>query len=408
MIDGLEKNQPGEGRQTMAIPVSIWTRNFTLLCLANLVLFMSTQMLFPSLPVYLLKIGGNQSDIGYVMGAYTISSMVIRPFAGWFVDSYGRKKIMILGMVMMLAVSLLYKLAGDVLIMTLIRSLHGMGFGLVSTAIGTIVADSLPTARLSEGMGYFGLTSYLSMALAPLIGFWLVGMYGYPMLFLGVSLLTGLAFGSTLFDRSPKAPIKASAGSSATGIWANLLEKTALSASMVMFFLAVVYGSVLSFISLYAVERGIANIGLFFTALALAMLVSRPISGRWADSGGTNRVLVIGHLALFVGMVTTGLSHNIMGFLLAGAFIGLGFGFCLPTLQAIAVRHAPAHRRGAATGTFFAAFDSGIGLGTIIWGYVVAATSYQFMYFTTLLPVVLAGAIYYRFTATTVDVAKSK
>jgi len=396
------KEQPGERLQASAKSSYIWTRNFCLLCLVNFFLFMSTQMLFPSVPMYLLTIGGDAKDVGFVMGAYTISAMVIRPLGGWLVDSFGRKKVMVLGMLLMLGASLLYRLAGDVSLMTLIRILHGMAFGLASTAIGTIVVDSLPIGRLNEGMGYFGLTSTLSMALAPMMGFWLVGEFGYPMLFLVISVLTGLAFGASILVRTIAAP-KNTSGSSVSGIWYSLVEKTALPASGVMFFLAVVYGSVLSYISLYAIERGINNIGLFFTAMAVTMLFTRPISGRWADEGATNIVLLIGHLALVMGMVTTGLSHTIISFLIAGAFIGIGFGFCLPTIQAMAVRHAPVHRRGAATGTFFATFDLGIGLGSIMWGYVAAASSYQTMYFITLLPIALAGIIYYRFTASRVD-----
>ncbi len=397
MINDLAKDQMGEGEQKVRRPSYIWTRNFILLCLANFVLFMSTQMLFPSLPGYILNIGGNQMDVGYVMGAYTIGAMLIRPFAGWLVDNYGRKMIMIIGMIMMLAASLLYTVAGDVALMMLIRSLHGLAFGLVTTAIGTIVVDSLPLGRLSEGMGYFGLTSSLSMAVAPIIGFWLVGKSGYPLLFLAVILLSVLAFGSSFLVRGTTAPSK-TPSTAATGIWNKLLEKTALIPSGMMFLLALVYGSVLSFISLYAAEHGIANIGLFFSAMALTMLLSRPISGRWADSGCMNRVLLIGHLALFIGMVTTGLSHIIPHFLLAGVFIGIGFGFCLPTLQALAVRNAPVHRRGAATATFFASLDLGIGLGTILGGYVAAATSYQIMYFSTLIPIALAGVIYFKYS----------
>jgi len=394
----LSKAQLSESLLTSAKPSYIWTQNFILLCLVNFVLFMGTQMLFPSVPMYLLTIGGDPRDVGFVMGAYTISAMVVRPLGGWLVDSFGRKTVMVLGMLLMLGASLLYSLAGNVSLMTLIRIFHGMAFGLASTAIGTIVVDSLPLGRLNEGMGFFGLTSTLSMALAPMIGFGLVDKSGYPMLFLVISLLTGAAFGISLMVRTSAAPINTS-GRTVTGIWYNLVEKTALPASGVMFFLAIVYGSVLSYISLYAIERGITNIGLFFTAMAVTMLVSRPLSGRWADEGGTDTVLAVGHLTLAMGMVTTGLSHSIPGFLLAGAFIGIGFGFCLPTIQAQAVRHAPVHRRGAATATFFATFDLGIGLGSIIWGYVAAASSYQTMYFITLLPVALAGLIYYQFTA---------
>ncbi|NLI11500.1 MFS transporter [Pelotomaculum propionicicum] len=375
--------------------VSIWTRNFTLLCLANLTLFISLQMLLPTLPLYLLEIGGSQRDVGYVMGVYTTGAMAMRPFAGWLVDRYGRRKIVVLGLVMLLAVAAFYRLAAGVSLIIFLRCLHGMAFGIVGTAMGTMVVDSLPTSRLGEGMGYFGLTSSLSMALAPLLGFWLVGKSGYPVLFLAVFLLSLLTFCCSLPVRDTNVPVIAPGGSAA-GIWASLLEKTALPASWVMFFLAAVYGSVLSFISLYATERGIANIGLFFTAIALTMLVSRPVSGRWTDRGGSNMILLIGHLTILIAMISLSLSRTSTGFLLAGAVLGLGFGACIPTLQALSVRHTPEHRRGAATGTFFIAFDLGIGLGTILWGYVAEATGYQVMYLTTLLPLALAGAIYYR------------
>jgi MFS family permease len=225
-----------------------------------------------------------------------------------------------------------------------------------------------------------------------------VAKSGYPLLFLAISLLTLLAFGSSLLVKGTTAPIRGS-NSTATGIWSQLLEKNALLPSGVMFFMALVYGAVLSFIALYAAEHGITNIGLFFTAMALTMFTSRPIAGRWTDRGGINMVLLIGHLALFIGMVITGFSHTMTHFLIAGSFIGLGFGVSLPTLQSLAVRHAPAHRRGAATGTFFASLDLGIGLGTILWGYVAVATSYQIMYFTTLIPVIIAGGIYFKFKA---------
>ena len=378
-------------------PDYIWSRNFILLCLVNFIMFVGTQMLFPSVPLFLLTIGGDARDVGYVMAVYTMGAMLIRPVAGWLVDKYSRNKIMIAGLLLMLAASLLYYWAVNVVIMTCIRILHGMAFGLASTAIGTIVVDSLPIGRLNEGMGYFGLTSTLSMALAPMIGFWVVGQFGYPVFFGAIGVLTGLAFFSSWLVRTAAVPLNPS-NAKPIGIRANLAEKTALPAAGVMFFLAVVYGALLCYISLYAVELGITNVGLFFTATALTMLITRPVAGRWADEGGSNVVIIIGHAAIFIGMLTTGLSNTINGFILAGVFNGLGFGACMPVLQAQAVMNTPVHRRGAATGTFFALFDLGIGLGTIMWGYVAAASSYQTMYFATLVPVVLAGMVYYRFT----------
>lgn len=374
---------------------NFWSRNFILLCLVNFFMFISTQMLFPNVPLFLLTIGGDTKDVGYVMGVYTMSAMMIRPIAGWWVDKHSRSRVMIFGIFLMFLTCLLYNWAVNVAVMTLIRILHGMVFGLASTAIATIVVDSLPVARLNEGMGYFGLTSTLSMAIAPMIGFWVVGNFSYAALFAGIAIMTGLAFLISWLVKSPPVPVYSS-GTAASSLWSSLVEETALPAAWVMFFLAAVYGALLSYISLYALEQGITNVGLFFTATALAMLLTRPIAGRWADGGGSAQVLLLGHVVIAIGMLTTSLSHAMNGFILAGLLNGIGFGACMPVLQAQAVMDTPIHRRGAATSTFFALFDLGIGLGTVMWGYIAAASSYQIMYYVTLLPVALAGAVCYR------------
>lgn len=398
MGDGSQSRAAGEDLRG-ASSAPIWSRNFILLCLVNFLLFMSTQMLFPCIPLFLLTIGGGARDVGYVMGVYTICAMLARPAAGWLVDKYSRNRVMIGGLLLMFLTCLLYNLASSVAITTGIRALHGLVFGMASTAIATIAVDSLPMARLNEGMGYFGLTSTVSMAIAPAIGLGLAGYSGYRLLFAAAVGMAGLAFLSSWMVKTSAVPENTS-GVKVSGFWSNLIEKSALPAAWVMFCLSTVYGALLSYISLFAVERGISNVGLFFTATAFSMLLTRPVAGRWADSGGTRQVLLIGHLAIAAGMITTGHSHTITGFILAGIMNGLGFGTCMTVLQAQAVMRAPAHRRGAATGTFYALFDLGIGLGTIMWGYVATVSSFQTMYDYSLIPVVLAGLLYYRFHRT--------
>ncbi|OPX88834.1 MAG: Bicyclomycin resistance protein [Pelotomaculum sp. PtaB.Bin104] len=394
MPEDFINSRPAEDR-AIGEPGAIWTGNFILLCFSSFALLISLQMLIPTLPVYLLAIGGGQRDVGYMMGVYTISAMLMRPVAGCLLDDYGRKKILFLSLVAVLAVTLLYKLASGVVIMMIVRALHGLAAAMAGTAMVTIVADSVPKDRLGEGMGYFGLTSTISLAFAPMVGFWLVGISGYQTLFVAVTLVTVLALSFSLPIRGAGAyssdPVR-----TVRGVCASLLEKTALPASVVTFFLTTAYSAVLSFIPLYGVELGIGNTGLFFAANSVTMLIFRPLAGRWADRGGAGTVLLVGHLTMMIGMASVGLSHNILGFVLAGAIIGFGFGFCVPTLQALSLRHAPAERRGAATGTYYIAFDLGLGLGTILWGYVAEAAGYQLMFYTTLAPLVLAGAIYWK------------
>jgi MFS family permease len=377
-------------------PGSIWTKDFILLCFANLSFFVSSQAFLPTLPLYLLKVGGGQRDVGYVMGIYTLAAMIMRAIAGLLSDRYGRKKIMMSGLVLMLAVSLCYRFGNDVTFVAILRLFHGLGFGLVATAISTMVADSLPSARISEGIGYFGLTSTISMSLSPMIALWIVDRFGYPVMFTVVSvmvmatLLCGLAISGTRVPlRRPVASI--------TETLANLLERRALLPSLVTFFLSLVNSSMLFFIALYATVLGVHHIGLFFAASSVCMAVSRPMSGRWADRGRTSTVVFVGLLSVAIGVTFVGFSHSIAGFIAAGAVAGLGLGCCIPTLQALAVRHAPPDRRGAATGTFFAAYDMGLGLGAIVWGLVVQASGYRLMFFFALIPLLFAGGIYSRF-----------
>ncbi len=375
---------------------SIWTGNFALLCLASLSLLVCVQVLLPTLPLYVLKIGGTQRDVGFVMGAFTIGATIMRTVAGWLSDRYGRKRVMISGLVMMTAVTVVYRAADNVPFVGAIRSLHGLFYGLAGTSMGAIVADNLPAARMAEGLGYFGLMATLSMGLAPMIGIWLVGGFSYPVLFNVVTSMAIVTLLAALPVRSPR--VKIAAHDRPIGeTLSNLLEKKALLPSAVMFLLSLVNGSMVYYIALYAADQHIRNIGPFFGVSSLFTIISRPVSGRWADRGHTVAVILIGFLSLFIGMIGIGFSRTLAGFLPAGALVGLGFGFSMPTLQALALRYVAPGRRGAATGTYYASFDLGIGMGAIVWGFVAAAWGYQTMYLTTLIPLALAVAIYYTF-----------
>ena len=205
-----------------------------------------------------------------------------------------------------------------------------------------------------------------------------------------MTLLTALPVRST----KARVPVQET---SPAFVLSNLLEKTALLPSAVMFLLSLINGSMVYYIALYAADLHVGNVGPFFAASSLFMIVSRPVSGRWADRGGSAYVILIGFLSLIAGMIAIGFSQTMAGFILAGILVGIGYGFSMPTLQAFAVRNVPAGRRGAATGTYYASFDLGIGLGAVVWGFVAAASGYQTMYFTTLIPLVMAVAIYYKF-----------
>ncbi|MDD4237064.1 MAG: MFS transporter [Desulfotomaculaceae bacterium] len=372
---------------------SLWTRDFVFLCLANFCVFINVHLLLPTMPVYIVQMGGDTKDVGIVMGIFTIAATLMRPIGGRLLDRYQRKKILLASLALTVVVAIIYHAATAIILLIFIRLAHGISFSIATTATGTLASDLLPRSRMGEGMGYFGLTTSLSMAVAPIIGLWLVGNAGFTALFNLAIMVAVIAIVVSIipgYDQSKLSHCKIDKEEPGRS---DFFEKKALKASFVMFFLAIVWGPIISFVALYAQEKGIANIGLFFTANALAMLLSRPFAGRWSDKNGAYKIILVGIGFIAVSTATIAFSDNLTGFMLAGLAYGLGFGFCLPSLQALAVRDVSPFRRGAATGTFFASLDLGIGLGTIIFGWIALYTSYRAMYLMAILPVLLGGLV---------------
>ncbi|MDD3654396.1 MAG: MFS transporter [Desulfotomaculaceae bacterium] len=365
---------------------SLWTRDFILICLANLTIFLGFQMLLPTLPVYVKFLGGDEAMTGLVIGVFTISAVLVRPFVGMALDVYGRKIIYLSGLLIFLLSSLAYNWAPTVLVLLAIRFIHGFGWGAASTAGGTIASDIIPKKRLGEGMGYYGLAATLSMAVAPAAGLYIINQYNFTWLFivsasLGfITVLVGMAIKYHRVD--------------GTGQRGTLFEKSVFKPSAVMFLATTTYGSIVSFIALYADQKGIANIGIFFTVYAITLTLIRPIAGMLVDRRGFNVVVLPGIIFIVLSMAALSQAYNLWIFLLSGIIYGIGFGSVHPSMQALAVKYVAPNRRGAANATFFSAFDLGIGTGAILWGYVSKAVGYSQMYLLAAIPAALALVIY--------------
>lgn len=370
----------------------LWTKNFILIILANFIIFFGFQMLMPTIPVYAEKLGGSQSEAGLVMGIFAVSAVLIRPFAGRAIDIYGRKVIFLLGLGVFFISVLAYNWLPTVLLLMAFRLIHGFGWGASSTAAGTIAADTIPRQRLTEGMGYYGLASDIAMAVAPAYGLFLTGRYGFPSLFFssGAAILMAMVLAFLIsYRRVPQTNRAART---------VFLEKAAFRPSLLMFFVTLTFGAIVSFLALYASQLGIANIGIFFTFYALALMLSRPLFGRLADRRGFDIVMIPGILAILVAMFllyrAEAYSQPLTLLLLAAVIYGLGFGAVQPSLQAMAVLNVAFNRRGAANGTFYSAFDLGIGLGSGIGGVIADVWGYSAMYLAATIPAFLALVFY--------------
>ncbi|SNQ62818.1 MFS transporter [Candidatus Methanoperedens nitratireducens] len=365
----------------------LFTRNFVLTSLSTFAIFTSFYFLLVTLPIYILELGGSESEIGLIIGVFTISAVLLRPFIGMGVDIVGRRKILVAGSVIFLVSMLLYNYTTSVFSLLLLRVFHGIGWGAATTAASTLIADIAPASRRGEAMGVFGISSNVAMAIGPALSFSLLyisGVPDFPRLFLAgaaialVSLLLVIPISETVVVR-PKT---------------SLFSKEAYFPSALMFSVALTYGSIVSFLSLFVQKEGAGNPGIFFTVFAVTLILVRALAGKLSDIKGRKFVIVPGMIIISIGLWVLSMAGSLWVFLAAALLYGLGFGLVHPTLMAFLVDRVNERGRGAAMGTFTAAFDLGIGAGSIILGVVLQFFGFRVMYVLSGL-VVLAGAIWF-------------
>jgi len=329
-------------REDPAEPQKIWTKEFITICVVNLFIFLGFQMLLPVLPIYAAKLGGSSTWAGLALGAFTLSAVIIRPFVGRLIDRKGRKVIYYYGIVILIVIMVSYQWMPSVLLLLAVRFIHGFGWGAATTATSTIASDLIPKRKFAEGMGYFTLTTTLPMALGPAIGAIVLGAYGFSAVFIVASAIItiSLLLALPVKVREPEPNPAAEQG--------GVIEKSAILPSLVMFFITLSYGAIMALIALYAQERHVENIGLFFTIYSLAILLSRPYFGRLADRKGEACAAIPGILCILGAMGLLYFAYSLSVFLIAAFIYGVGFGAVQPSLQAIAVRNVTPDRRGTA------------------------------------------------------------
>lgn len=290
-------------------------------------------MIFPTLPLYIKSLGGTDSVIGLVMGTFMITSLATRPFAGLALDKIGRKQVFIIGLVVLGLSAFAYSLAVSVTMIVFIRLLHGFGWGIAGTATSTVAAEIIPRERFGEGMGYFSMANSLSLAIAPAAGLYISHRYGFRDVFMLATVLVIIGLLLALLIRYRKyhpqnTPSRREA----------LYEKSAFGPAVMVFFVSATFGGTSSFLPLYAYQRGVADIGVFFTVYALAVFVSRPLTGKMVDRYNYDVTIVPGLLSIAGAMLIISYAHSLSEFLIAAVIYGFGFGTCQMSLQTMVLK----------------------------------------------------------------------
>lgn len=364
----------------------LWTKPFIQMTVGMLFLFTGFYLLLPTLPLYIKHLGGSETQVGLAAGAFTLTAVVFRPMVGGLVDRYGRRAFYIWGLIFFVLSMYLYDWVGSILLLLALRILHGASWAFSTTSIGTVITDLIPASRRGEGMGWYGMAMTVAMAIGPMLGTYIVGGYSFQTLFLVATGLSLIAFILAYMTRAPY-QAKPSAGR------IQLVEKSVLPVTVAIFFLAVAYGGITTFLPLFA-ESIRVNPGTFFLVYAVALTLIRPFAGKLSDRFGEAAVIIPSLIVTAGALIVLSLSSGLPGLIIAAILYGIGFGSAQPALQAATLRIAPEDRRGAANASFMTAFDFGIGLGAILLGLVSERIGYAYLFAVTAVSVVVSLVIF--------------
>lgn len=373
----------------------LWTSSFIKLMVGNLFIFMSFQMLIPTLPPYIKSIGASGTEIGLVTALFSIGAVLSRPFIGFMLEYKARKPLVLIGALMLLLITFLYPLSQVVVIFLAFRLLHGLAWGWSTTVNGTAAVDVVPNSRLGEGMGYYGLSITIGMIIAPSLGIFLFQVTSFQNLVyisgaLGVIALILLG---TVHYQTPELVSNTKKEDLKFSYIGSLVDKAGSFPALVTLMICLGYGAIVTFIVIFGEERGIDQIFLFYLTNAIMASISRPIAGKWFDQKGP-RGLVITTIAItFVGMWVLSFAHSNLMIAVAGVLFGVGFGSLIPTLQSWTLSMTAPNRRGVANGMFFSSIDLGIGISGFVFGvlaqYFSIASLFQISSFFMVIALIL-------------------
>ncbi|PES04107.1 MFS transporter [Bacillus cereus] len=362
----------------------LWTKSFIQMTFAMLFLFTGFYLLVPTLPLFIKEIGGNESQVGLMMGMFTIAAVVIRPIIGGMLDQYGRRSFIIFGLIFFGLTMYSYNIASTIVLLAVLRVIHGVTWAVSTTAVGTAITDIIPDSRRGEGMGWYGMT--IAMAIGPMIGLWVVQNYSFDGLFLLATLLSFMAVVLSLITKIPFTPQKEKGK-------IQLFEKSVLTITIVVFFLSFAYGGITTFLPLFASSIHV-NPGTFFLVYAIAYTIVRPISGKLLDKYGEVFIILPALCITILAIVVLTISNGLIGVIIAATLYGIGFGSAQPALQAAMLTIVDPSKRGVANASFFTAFDLGIGLGAILLGVVSQMFGYRILFSGSAISALIALIIF--------------
>jgi len=345
----------------------LFTPRFFVMCGFTFTVFLSAFQLLPTAPFHIIDLGGSTFASGLFLGFLTYASAFSAPITGAFADRMGQRRILVVTSLALAVFSVAYAVLDDFRLLLALAIVHGIFWSGLLSASSAYMTALLPEHRRAEGIGYWGLSTLLAVAVSPTVGFWIYRRGGWLWLCMFAAALNVImaAIAWRLRDHP------STHGSHPPPPREGLLESRVLIVSGTLALYSFGYGGITSFAAMYADANGVTPKGLYLTALAIVILATRPVLGRLGDKWGYKQVFIPCLILISCGMALLAVGGTRTWMLLSAMVFGIGYGTAYPTYVGYVMRGVRPNRRGAAFGAILAAFDTGIGTGSTTMGWLI-------------------------------------
>jgi MFS family permease len=365
------------------MPSILFSTQFWLVAATNLCLFLIVSTL-SFLPVIIVELGGDTVDVGLVMGSIGVTSLGSLPFVAPLIDRYGRKKFVTAGVLLMGLTNggyLLFDAYSPLMIV--VRLIQGLAFAACFNGCATAVVDLLPADRRVQGIGLFGVSGSLAVAVGPYIGETVLNGWGRTAYFVLLMVFGVMGFLTSLFLREPGLGLDRKAKSRGffptaahDGHWATMT-------------MAVIFGSafaaMINFFPLHATNLGF-RAGVFFVSYGLSLVLVRVLFGHLTDSFNRERVIFGCLMGFGILLACTSRIDSAGQTAFLGALFGLVQGLSYPTMMAHMIDRSSQQNRAVVVGLFTGSFGVGINVSVLAWGFIADMEGLAFMF--------LAGGVF--------------
>ena len=374
---------------------NFWTMPFILVLLINAFNGIATFMVNPALPTYLVNKGIPFEYTGIVSSLLSWIALFFRPFSGAVSDRYNKKILMIASYIVVGVCMVLYAFLDDIVLLIILRLIHGVAFAISSTVSLAFATSFLPIERLGEGMGYLGLATLISNIVGPQFGVYINDFLGDSYVFLFAGLFIMIQVSIVFQLRQTEERVEEEKKNEKFQI-SNFFSSELLIYVFLIGILSFGNGIVSYYLKSFGDSRNIENVTLFFTINSLTLVFIRPFAGKIMDTKGIKYILYPTYPIAALSMAMLGVSYSLLPVLVASALKAISQGAGTPSIQTEAIRILGKERSGVAISNLYMGQDLGNAIGPIYASFMVTNFGYSQM-FNGYAVMLLVSAIVFHF-----------